>query len=54
MQFLVAQQHEAGTFSDWNIPVSKVTLAKFVTAIGWGAGGLNCFVLAHNLASAVA
>lgn len=54
MQFLVAQQHEAGTFSDWNIPVSKVSIAKAVTFVGWVAGVLNCFVLAHNLASAVA
>lgn len=54
LQFFVNRQREVGSFTDWNIPVSKVTLAKIVTSVGWIAGVVNCFVLAHNLASAVA
>ena len=54
LQFFVNRQREAGSFTDWNIPVSKVTLAKVVTSVGWTAGVVNCFVIAHNLASAVA
>lgn len=54
LQVFVNQQREVGTFSDWNIPVSKVTIAKGIMVVGWAAGVVNCYVLAHNLASAIA
>jgi hypothetical protein len=54
LQVFVNQQREVGTFSDWNIPVSKVTIAKGIMIMGWAAGVVNCYVLAHNLASAIA
>ena len=54
LQVFVNQQREVGTFSDWNIPVSKVTIAKGIMVVGWAAGVVNCYVLAHNLASKIA
>lgn len=54
LQFFVNQQYAAGTFSDWPFPVSKMTLARLATVIGWIAGGINCYMLAHDFARSVA
>lgn len=53
LQSFVQRQEEAGTYSDWNIPVSKVTIAKVLTAIGWVAGAVNCYLLAYDFARAI-
>jgi hypothetical protein len=36
--------------SDWNIPVSKITIAKWLTATGWLAGAVNCYLISYDLA----
>jgi hypothetical protein len=53
LQSFVQRQEEVGTYSDWNIPVSKVTIAKILTAIGWVAGAVNCYLIAYNMASRI-
>lgn len=53
LQSFVQRQEEAGTYSDWNIPLSKVTIAKVLTAIGWAAGAMNCYLLAYDFARAI-
>jgi len=52
LQFFVQKQDDAGTFSDWNIPISKVTIAKALTALGWLAGAVNCFLISYDIARA--
>jgi hypothetical protein len=52
MKFFVQKQDDAGTFSDWNIPISKVTIAKALTAVGWLAGAVNCYLISYDLARA--
>jgi hypothetical protein len=54
LQFFVNQQYAAGTFADWNFPVSKITFAKAFTAIGWIAGGINGYIIAIDIARSVA
>jgi hypothetical protein len=53
LQSFVQRQEEAGSYSDWNIPVSKVTIAKVLTAVGWVAGAVNCYLLAYDFARAI-
>lgn len=53
LQSFVQRQEEAGTYSDWNTPVSKVTIAKVLTAVGWIAGAVNCYLLAYDFARAI-
>jgi hypothetical protein len=47
---LVNKQEEAGTSSDWNIPFSKITIAKWLTATGWLTGAVNCYLISYDLA----
>jgi hypothetical protein len=47
---LVHKQDEVGMSSDWNIPVSKITIAKWLTATGWLAGAINCYLISYDLA----
>jgi hypothetical protein len=47
---LVHKQDEAGMSSDWNIPVSKITIAKWLTATGWLSGAVNCYLISYDLA----
>jgi len=54
LQFLVNQQYAAGTFSDWSFPISKMTFARVATSVGWLAGGVNCYLLAHHFARELA
>lgn len=54
LQFFVNQQYAAGTFADWNFPVSKIMFAKVFTAIGWIAGGINGYIIAIDMARSVA
>lgn len=53
MQLFVNRQREAGTFSDWSIPLSKMTAAKFFTLLGWIAGSFHCYLIANHFARAV-
>ena len=53
MQLSVNRQREAGTFSDWSIPLSKMTVAKFFTLLGWIAGSVHCYLIANHFARAI-
>ena len=53
MQLFVQRQREAGTFSDWNIPLSKMTAAKFFTLLGWISGSFHCYLIANHFARAI-
>jgi hypothetical protein len=50
MRLFVARQRGAGTFSDWSIPLSKITAAKFFTLLGWIAGSVHCYLIANYFA----
>lgn len=54
LQFFVNQQYAAGTFSDWAFKISKMTIARVATIVGWLAGSVNCYLLAHHFARSVA
>ena len=53
MQLFVARQRGAGTFSDWSIPLSKITAAKFFTLLGWIAGSVHCYLIANYFAKGI-
>ena len=53
MQLFVNRQRGAGTFSDWSIPLSKITAAKFFTLLGWIAGSFHCYLIANHFARAI-
>ena len=53
MQLFVNRQRGAGTFSDWSIPLSKITAAKFFTLLGWIAGSVHCYLIANYFARAI-
>ncbi len=54
LQFFINQQYAAGTFTDWNFPISKIAFAKIFTAIGWFTGGINGYIIAVHIARSVA
>ena len=49
-RFIVDQQHEANSFSEWNFPVSRGRMAQVFTVIGWTAGAINCYLISYEIA----
>ena len=54
LQFFVNQQYAAGTFVDWSIPIPRMSVARVFTFMGWLAGGVDCYFLAHHFARSIA
>lgn len=54
LQFFVNQQTAAGTFTDWRFAISRMTVARVLTFVGWMGGGVNCYLLANHFARYIA
>lgn len=49
-RFIVNQQFAAGSFAEWNFPISRGRLAQVATIVGWLAGAVNCYLISYEIA----